>query len=165
MTSRVRFFVLAFLAVAAALGVESVQAQKRTTISYPSGYRQWTHVKTMVIFSKENKFFDRFGGLHNVYVNSLGVSALKEGRAYPDGTVFVFDLYDIRTVQGAIETRERKSIGVMKKNSKLYADTGGWGFEVFKGYEEVGSLQNSKACFDCHATRKTSDYVYSTMTR
>jgi hypothetical protein len=165
MTSRVRFFVLAFLAVVIALGVESVQAQRKATIPYPSGYRQWTHVKTMVIFSNENRLFDRFGGLHNVYVNRLGVSSLQQGKAYPDGTIFVFDLYDIRTFRGAIETRGRKFIGVMKKSSKLYANTGGWGFEVFKGYEEVGSLQDSKACFDCHASRKSADYIFSTMTR
>jgi hypothetical protein len=165
MTWRIGFLALLFLTMAAALGVESVQAQRKATIPYPSGYRQWTHVKTMVIFSKENKLFDRFGGLHNIYVNHLGVSSLQQGRAYPDGTTFVFDLYDIRTFRGAIETRGRKFIGVMKKNSKLYAQTGGWGFEVFRGYEQVGSLQDSKACFDCHASRKSADYVFSTMTR
>ncbi len=148
--------------VGAGLGILYGQAQKSAAISYPTGYRGWNHVKTMVIFSKEHKLFDQFGGLHNVYVNDAGLKSLQEGRAYPDGTVFVFDLHDIRTFQGAIETRDRKFIGVMRKNAKAYPQTGGWGFEVFKGYEQAGSLTDMKSCFDCHAQRKAADFVFST---
>jgi hypothetical protein len=72
-------------------------------------------------------------------------------------------LYDIRTAQGAIETRGRKFIGVMKKSAKSYGDTGGWGWEVFQDNEQKGSLKDPKQqCFNCHSSQKRTDYVFST---
>jgi hypothetical protein len=118
----------------------------------------------MVIFGNQHPLYDRFGGLHNVYVNDTGLPSLQQGKAYADGSVLVFDLYDISSGRGAIQTRDRKFLAVMRKNAKLYPETGGWGFEVFKGYEETGSLANMKQCFDCHQQQKRVDYVYSTYT-
>ncbi len=151
-----------FLLALAAVGALYAQAQKKSAIAFPAGYRHWTHVKSMVIYSKENPLFGQFGGLHDVYVNDAGLTSLKQGRAYPDGTVFVFDLCDIRTFQGAIETRDRKFVALMKKNAKLYSQTGGWGWEVFQGDSQTGSLQDAKPCFNCHASKKLADYVFST---
>ena len=145
-------------------GILYSQAQKKGAVPFPTSYRHWTLIKTMVIFGNQHPLFNQFGGLHNVYVNDVGLASLKQGKAYPDGTVFVFDLYDIRSGQGAIETRGRKFIGVMKKSAKLYADTGGWGWEVFQGDEQKGSLKDAKQCVDCHASQKRTDYVYSTYT-
>jgi hypothetical protein len=161
MTSRTRFLWLVFLATAVGLGVLYAQAPKKAAIPYPTGFRGWTHVKSMVVFSKDSKLFERFAGLHNIYVNNIGWPSLQHGRPYPDGTVFVFDLQDVRTFQGAIETKGRKLIGVMKKNAKLYPETGGWGFELFRGYEGKGSLRDMKECFSCHVSRKQADYVFS----
>jgi hypothetical protein len=53
---------------------------------------------------------------------------------------------------------------VMKKNAKLYPETGGWGFEYFQGDSQKGSLANMKQCFDCHVSQKSTGYVYSTYT-
>jgi hypothetical protein len=162
MRARTKAVLLLLWVVAASVGV--LLGQKKPVIPFPKGYRHWTLVKTMVIFSNQHALFDRFGGLHNVYVNDLGLPSLQQGKAYPDGAVFVFDLYDVRSGQGAIETRDRKFIGVMKKNAKLYSETGGWGWEVFQGYEANGSLKDMKPCFDCHTRQKRADYVYSTYT-
>ena len=161
MTSRTGVLLLVFAAGAASLGALFAQAQKKPTIAYPTEFRKWRHVKTMVIFSKEHKLFDRFGGLHNVYVNDIGWPSLQHLRVYPDGSMFAFELFDIRTFQGAIEARGRKFLAVMKKNAKLYPNTGGWGFEVFQGYQGAGSLKDMKQCFDCHASQKTRDYIYA----
>ena len=97
-------------------------------------------------------------------MNDSGLASLKQGKAYPDGTVFVFDLFDIHSAQGAIETRGRKFVAVMKKSAKLNPSTGGWAWEVFQGDEQKGSLQDPKPCFDCHASQKRVDYVFSTYT-
>ena len=163
---RLKGFVVVCLGVVGSLilGVLSSRAQKKAAIPFPTGYRHWTLVKSMVIYGNQHPLFNQFGGLHNVYVNDLGVASLKQGKAYPDGTVFVFDLFDIRSAQGAIETRGRKFVAVMKKNAKLNASTGGWGWEVFQGDEQKGSLQDPKSCADCHASQKRVDYVFSTYT-
>lgn len=164
MASRSKVLFSLFLFVVAGFAALSAQAPKKTAIPFPTGYRHWTLVKTMVIFGSQHPLYNRFGGLHNVYVNDLGLRSLQQGRAYPEGAVLVFDLLDISSGQGAIETRGRKFVAVMKKNSKLYANTGGWAFEVFQGDEQKGSLEDMKQCFACHASRKRADYVFSTYT-
>lgn len=164
MTARSKLLLSLLVGTAASMGVMFAQAQKKPPIPYPTGYRRWWHVKSMVIFSKDHPLFEKFAGLHDIYVNPVGVLSLDQGRAYPDGTVFVYDLHDTRTFQGAIETRDRKFVGVMKKNAKLYPETGGWGFELFRRDEVKGSLKDMKQCFDCHVSKKSTDYVYSTYT-
>ena len=165
MNPRIRFPLLILSVLVASFVAVIGFAQKKNAIPFPTGYRSWNLVKTMVIFSNQHPLFNKFGGLHNVYVNDVGLPSLQEGRAYRDGSVLVFDLLDIRTYRGAIETRGRKFVAVMKKDSKHYPNTGGWGFEVFKGNQQVGSLQDMKSCFDCHASQKRVDYVYSTYTK
>jgi hypothetical protein len=164
MTSRTKILLMVFVGAAVSLGTLVAQAQKKPAIAYPAypnDPRKWRHVKTMVIFSKDNKLFNRFGGLHNVYVNDIGWPSLKAGKPYPDGSVFALELFDISTPQGAIEPRGRKALYMMKKSSKVYTDTGGWGFEVFQAYQPTGSLKDMKECFSCHVKQKNKDYVYS----
>ena len=57
----------------------------------------------------------------------------------------------------------RKFTAMMVKNAKQYANTGGWGFEVFKPADpNKGVLKDpNKECFSCHQSQKASDYVYS----
>src|SRR6266851_2564318 len=101
MRLRSRVFVPVLLVVGAAglvVAARSIQAQKKGSVPFPTSYRHWTVVKTMVI-----------------YVNDSGLASVKQEKAYPDGTVFVFDLFDIHSAQGAIETRGRKFVAVMKK--------------------------------------------------
>jgi hypothetical protein len=157
--SKITFLVVLVLGVGvvALLG----QAPKKSLIAYPVGYRKWAHVKSMVIFGKDHKLFTQFEGLHNIYVNDIGWPALQQGRAYADGSMFAFELFALKSSPGAIESGQRKFLAVMRKNSKLYPDTGGWGFEVFQGYQSTGSLKEMKPCFDCHAARKGRDFVFS----
>lgn len=155
---------LAFVVViiAGAFVVQRVGADS-PGLKYPEGYRSWTHVKSMLIHSKDHPLYDPFGGLHHVYVNDKGAKALKNGGTYPDGSVVVFDLYDVKEDNGAYVATERKFIGVMVKDSKKYKETGGWGWDVFKGNSTTGgNVKDAKTeCFNCHASQKESDYVFS----
>ena len=75
--------------------------------------------------------------------------------------MLALELYGTSNSPGAIEGRGLKATFLMKKNAKLYADTGGWGFEVFEGNDEKPTLQNMKLCWDCHKVGKSRDYVKS----
>lgn len=57
----------------------------------------------------------------------------------------------------------RRGIGMMVKSAKLYAATGGWGFGQFKGdsKEEASTVEQKKACFQCHVPKKDQDYVFT----
>ncbi|MGB5736919.1 MAG: cytochrome P460 family protein, partial [Thiohalocapsa sp.] len=61
-------------------------------VSYPEGYREWTHVKSMVIHPGhplENPFL----GIHHVYANEAARDGLETG-VYSDGALFAFDLLE-----------------------------------------------------------------------
>ena len=164
MTSRTKILLMVFVGAAVGLGTLVAQAQKKPALAYPAypnDPRHWRHTRTMVIFSKENKLFDMFGGLHNIYVNDIGWPSLKDRRAYADGSMFAMELFNISTPQGAIEPRGHKALYLIKKNAKANADTGGWGFELFPDGKTTGTVKDMKLCFSCHVKQKNRDYIYS----
>lgn len=130
-------------------------------VDYPQGYRSWTHIKTMVLH-QGHQLENPFKGIHHVYGNEQAVKGSRTGK-FDDGAVLVFDLLEYITADNASTEGERVLVGVMVKNSSKYAPTGGWGFEGFKGDSETQRLVNDggKSCFDCHASQKETDYVFS----
>lgn len=130
---------------------------------FPSGYREWTHVKSMVIHSDKHPLFTAFGGIHHVYVNKTGLAAAKAGSTYPEGSVLVFDLVHNDDADGAYVEGTRKVVAVMQKNAQKYKATGGWGFQAFKAGNPAEPVVNDATgqCFGCHQARKDSDFVFS----
>ncbi len=130
-------------------------------VAYPEGYRQWTHVKSMIL-QEGHPLYESFGGMHHIYANASALAAMKAGKAYPDGAVLVFDLLESKTENNAVVEGSRKVVGVMQKDSRRFAETGGWGFEGFKGDTRERVVTDAKtACFACHAGQKDQDYVFS----
>jgi hypothetical protein len=151
-----RLVLLAALAAAPALAADPA-------VPYPEGYRTWTHVKSMVI-QPGHPLFEAFGGVHHIYANDKAIRGYRMGGAFPDGAVMVFDLLDAKAGGGAIEEGARKVVGVMVKDARRWKDTGGWGFEGFKGdskTERAVGADAKTACFACHAPQKDRDYVFS----
>lgn len=144
------------------LAVTMVRSQPATQqVPYPEGYRQWTHVKSMVI-QQGHPLYDAFGGIHHIYANAQAMQGYRSGGKFPDGAVIVFDLLEARSEGGALVEGQRKVVGVMVKDSRRYAQTGGWGFEGFKGDTRERVVTDAKSqCFDCHAAQKATDYVFS----
>jgi len=132
-------------------------------ISYPKDYRNWTHVKSMVI-NKGHPLADPFEGIHHIYYNSYAEDGNRTG-FYEDGSVIVFDLLD--AIKGEFDVTEgkRKFIGVMSRNSEKFPKTGGWGFEVFPGDSTIkrGVKDGGLSCFNCHESEKDTQYVFSKM--
>lgn len=143
-------------AVAGAAGVAASGA-----IAYPEGYRAWTHVKSMII-EPGHPLENPFAGIHHVYANKSALSGLQHGN-YPDGAVLVFDLLAAKQDANAVVEGPRKLIGVMVRDAKKYAATGGWGFEAFAGDSKTERIVNDggQSCFACHQARKDHAYVFS----
>lgn len=147
----------------AALLVTSVwlMAQAEEQVAYPEGFRNWYHVKSMVILPG-HPLADPFGGIHHVYANAKALRGLKSGN-YEDGAVFVFDLWEYREEHNALVETKRKLIGVMERDSKRFAATGGWGFEGFGGGDPQKRLvqDGGQSCFSCHQQAADKGYVFS----
>ena len=131
-------------------------------VPYPDGYRQWTHVKSMTI-NQGHALYDAFGGIHHLYANKKAEQGYKAGK-FADGSVIVFDLLEAKVADNTVQEGARKVLGVMHKDARKYKDTGGWGFEGFKGdskTERAVGKNAAAACFQCHTAQKNNDFVFS----
>jgi len=65
MRFRSRVFVPVLLVVGAwglVVAALSIQAQKKGAVPFPTGYRHWTVVKTMVIYGNQHPYSNSLGG-------------------------------------------------------------------------------------------------------
>lgn len=157
-----RFFAIGVIVTGlSGLVWSGTQAQSGSVVDYPEGYRGWQHLKTMLILpghSLENPF----QGIHHVYGNELAMQGQKTG-SYADGAVLVFDLLAYEEGGNAIVEGARKLVGVMQRDSKAYAATGGWGFEGFAGDSKTERLvsDGGTSCYGCHTSVESSSYVFA----
>lgn len=105
--------------------------------------------------------------LRAILGNDIAINAFRKGnnKPWPDGTVLAKVVWKERTHpnwSAAIVPEKFSAAEAMIKESKKYADTGGWGFGHWqKGKLEMHSDEKSKICFACHAPMKDNDYVYT----
>ncbi len=156
--------------ILAAIGIvnQDAAAEDETSnlakVDYPTDYRYWTHLKSMILL-ENHPIADTFGGLHHIYANDAALTAMTDGEPYPDGAVFVFDLMEVVTDDEETATTEGPRIrkDVMQKNEKLWSETGGWGYETFKGPDNKRIITDPVAsCHGCHASQENNDFVFST---
>ena len=162
LTKRRRVILLALSVTCIVTWSLSSWAQSNDAIPYPTGYRQWTHVKSTIIGPKSPSY-EKIGGIQHIYANEKGMEGYRTGR-FPEGAILVYDLLkteddDYRTNEGA-----RRFTSVMVKDSKRYAATGGWGFEEFRGDSQTDRMIGADAptkCYACHTSQKERDFVFS----
>lgn len=131
-------------------------------IQFPSGYRGWVHVKSAII-DRDSPIFETEGGLHHVYANKQARAGLESG-TFADGSILVYDLLSVSEKGGIGAEGPRRRVDVMTKDSKRYADSGGWGFARFMGDDhnhEVLTADDRKQCFQCRETQREHGFVFS----
>jgi len=140
----------------------SLWARTNETIPYPAGYRKWAHVMSALVGPK-SPGFALHGGIHHIYANEKAMEGYKTGR-FPDGSALVADFLETRESAGITTEGPRRRIDVMVKDSRRYPETGGWGFEQFRGDSQTDRMvtaQIATKCFACHAQQKDHDSVFS----
>lgn len=131
-------------------------------VPYPDDYRNWHHVKSMVI-EAGHPLYGAFGGIHHLYANKKALKGYR-GERFPNGSVIVFDLLAAEEAGNAVTEGARKVVGVMHKDARRYPATGGWGFEAFGGGDPGNRVVGDKAasaCFACHEPQQGQDYTFS----
>lgn len=153
------FFLAAAIATLALIAAcTSTALQKGDSVPYPRDYRDFHHVKSMVI-QPGHALHDAFGGIHHVYANPIARAGLADAR-FPDGSVLVFDLLAADAGGNAIQEGPRKVLGVMHKSEAAFPDTGGWGFAGFTDSGDVVKDMQQQ-CFQCHLSQQGNGYVFS----
>lgn len=151
--------------------VIAVMAQQKPKVSVPTelpkDWRDWTHIKTGVIYSDKHPLFEAFGGIHHIYANKVAAEAYKEAhrkgekKKFPDGSVIVFVLYEAKDEGGMFVAGTKKVVAIMVKDSKQYAATGGWGWQAWTAEEKPLVNAPGEQCFTCHKPMRENDYVFS----
>lgn len=154
--ARIAFILMSLAGAAPALSADAA------AVPYPQNYRDWHHVKSMVI-NPGHGLYDAFGGIHHLYANAAALKGYRSGN-WPDGAVIVFDLLEAKSADNTVTEGSRKVVGVMHRDAKKYAATGGWGYEGFKGdskSERAVGTNALAACHTCHIAQKDSGFVFS----
>ncbi len=147
-------------AVAVLFLFSNISGQSKPSVPYPEGYREWAHVKSMLILPG-HPLYEAFGGIHHIYANDKAMRGYRTSK-FPDGSVIVFDLLEAKSENNTYVEGARKVVGVMYKDSKKFKNTGGWGFEAFKGDTKERVVKNAEQdCFSCHASQEATDFVFS----
>lgn len=130
---------------------------------YPEGYRQWAHVKSVLV-SAGHPEYESTGGFRHIYANDEALAGYRAG-TFPEGAILVVDWLGEQENGGMFAEGQRRRVDVMIKDSRNYASTGGWGFERFKGDSRVDRIVKdaSTQCLACHATTKNTDLVFSVL--
>lgn len=154
----------AALCAGAALAAAGAAVAADHKVAYPTGFRAWDHVKSMVI-NKGHPLYDAVGGIHHIYGNPKAMQGYKAGHRFADGAVIVFDLFDAVDKDNAVSEGARKAVIVMSRDAGKFASTGGWGYEVFDAKTRKGTLDAKAAadCHGCHTQVKDSGFVFSTL--
>lgn len=166
--------VLAASTVAAAFAVPVAAAD----MAYPENFRSFAHVTTGVV--TPGFVFNgvdlgaQVPGLHNIYANPAALQSFRRlagpyggPQQFNDGAVLVFDLWEPGTLVSGSGSftfqKQRLAVAVMQKDSKKYADTGGWGFQVFAAGSRTPLLDPAaqQQCFACHQITPNTDFVFS----
>lgn len=138
-------------------------ATARVAVAYPDGYRRWTHVKSMIV-EPGHPLAGLVEGTHHIYANEGALRAYRGKRPFADGAVIVLDLLQTEKPSQAVTEGQRKAVIVMQKDSRRFAATGGWGYQVFGGAthrEPQLDAAAAASCHACHTSQAARDFVFS----
>lgn len=145
--------------LASAMG--AFAAQDTSDIAFPEGYRSWYHHHSTV----NRTGHDPAGnvGIQHVYANPAAVEGLKTGK-FAKGATFAVDRFAYTEKDNHVmEQGARKVVAVMVKDDERYPETGGWGFQGFKGGDPKVKVvkDGGTACFSCHIPHADNNHLFT----
>ncbi len=142
----------------ASAGAIAESASPLFGVTIPNGYRHWE----LIAASHE---LEPLNELRAILGNSVAMEAYRDGALpFPDGTVLAklaWKHVASTEFPPAYVPGDPTTVQIMVKDSKRYADTGGWGFGRFVGGVATDEAQH-RTCFACHqALVKNHDFVFT----
>src|ERR1700690_650914 len=170
---------LLMLAVATLAGIAGYRARASAQsegdsspiygVKIPAGYREWKviAVAQLLVPGKTDQLRAQLG-------NDLAFNAFREGKLpYPDGSMIaalhwthVLSEDNDKVLDGPFPGAQsfvvgsRANVQFMVKDSKKYAESGGWGFADFKD-GKAGDKALHEPCSPCHKPAKDRDFVFT----
>lgn len=139
-------------------------------ITIPAGYREWRLISIGHLAGGKLKQLRAQMG------NDVAMMAFRDGKLpFPDGTIIAALHWNESSsednnkvlaggfpgagLQSSV-AGTAENVQFMVKDSKKYAETGGWGFADFKN-GKAGDEALHKTCFPCHEPAKDRDFVFA----
>jgi hypothetical protein len=166
------------IAVATVIGISTLRAPSLARsdeqaapiygVKIPPGYRDWEMIAVNQLRTNQ------VDQLRAQLGNEIAVKAFKAGTMpFPDGSIIVALHWNRVSSESnnkilagpfpgaqSFVVGTRVNMQVMVKDSKKYADSGGWGFGDFKDGKPADEATH-KACFGCHVPAKDHDFVFT----
>ncbi len=152
------FLLITLLCIDNPLAGEGKKAVAPTGVELPEGYRNWAVISASHRTDK--------GEIRLILGNDIAIEAFKKGTLpFPDGTIIAKLAYKAEkhaAWESALVPGKPMRQEFMVKDSKKYADTGGWGFGRFVDGKPVEDTKVYASCFPCHKARASSqDFVFT----
>lgn len=139
----------------------------------PENFHEWVYVGSPLTPNALNGGMAGFPEFHNVYIEPCSYEEYKRTNVFPEGTIFFKELQLTLPAENADGSRTEPSgrgyfpgpfngADVTVKDSKRYADTGGWGYYNFNHHEpKAPTAQLRRECAYCHIARAKKDEVWT----
>ncbi|QWT21331.1 cytochrome P460 family protein [Bacillus sp. NP157] len=141
----------------------------------PKDFEKWVFVGSPLTPNALNNGKANFPEYHNVYIEPGSYAIYRKTGVFPEGTIFFKELQLTLPAQNPDGSRTEPSgrgffpgalngADVTVKDSKRYADTGGWGYFNFNHHEPKAPTAKVKAkteCAFCHMASAKKDEVWT----
>ena len=141
----------------------------------PKNFNEWIFVGSPLTPNGLNGGKANFPEFHNVYIEPGSYEIFKKTGEFPEGTIFFKELQ--LTIPGENPDGSRTEASgrgyfpgklngadVTVKDSKRYAETGGWGYFNFNHHEPKAATAKAKSkeeCAFCHIASAKKDDVWT----
>jgi hypothetical protein len=142
----------------------------------PTNWRQWIFVGDPLTPDALNGGHANFPEYHNVYIEPGSYATYKKTGVFPEGTIFVKELQlTLKPEENPDGSRTEPSgrgyfpgafngADVTVKDTKRFAESGGWGYFNFNHHEPKALTAKVKAkseCAFCHIASAKTDEVWT----
>jgi hypothetical protein len=156
--------VACLVAVMPSVGCADGDADPVFGIKMPAGYRDW---RLISVAHEEGKLND----LRAILGNDAAIDAYRPGKKeFPDGAIIARLAWEyvpseennkvFGQRQSFVAGAPKEGVQFMVKDSRKYAETGGWGFAQFNDGKPADATL-LKTCFPCHQPAQAQDFVYT----
>jgi len=141
----------------------------------PKNFEKWVYLGSPLTPNALNGGKANFPEFHNVYMQPWAYEEYQKTNVFPEGTIMFKELQ--LTIPGQFPDGSRtepsgrgyfpgklNGADVTVKDSKRYADTGGWGYYNFHHYEPkapTAKLRPKTECAYCHLASAKKDEVWT----
>jgi len=141
----------------------------------PKNFEEWVYVGSPLTPNAINGGMANFPEFHNVYIEPGSYEIYKKTNVFPEGTILFKELQLTLPAQNPDGSRQEPSgrgyfpghlngADVTVKDTKRYAETGGWGYFNFNHHEPkapTAKLKSKDECAFCHMANAKKDEVWT----